>query len=1049
LAAQKKSTSQDAAVAKRAKPSAAPGGPSKAAKKTALKKTPKDTPAAKPQSAKKTPVKKTPVKASATRKAADKTTAAPESVAKKAAAEKTTDEKALAKTTKAALKKTGTAKTGVTTKAPVNKTQAKTTAAKTTAAKTTAAKTTAAKTTAAKKTSVKKAAAKTAPVASPESVAPAVKKSAMKKGSATKTKASDPSTTIDPSTGTDTDPHTDSGQNRTTDTTTAPSEAVPDHRAEEPVQKISYRRARRTVPQQRPRENGREMIARLRAERSAALGIERVDHVQRTSRNKAANRQLLESHARTRYWQPNRHPSRQTQGANAAGTPVTGQGDSFEINSTLPENTDSSDADKRSQIRDSLKAISSDTPGSSVTAGADQPGSMETAQTAALKNLAKSLTKPPATTPTNTLAEGDPIEDQNAANESASAEAGAGGEAGAKKTPGKTTRTSKRDQKQEQGAVRTPTGKAHKKLSNATSTQASRKRVTADTHSAPKSVPPKSSAPKPSAPKPSAPKGGRSAPDLKLVAPPEIQPETRRTAETQTVPLDMPTDTPEATATDSPTTEQLSPQQPSRGKTVSGANLRRRAATRTTSKAGETPESRLEQRLAIRRQAREAMLANRAAAQKLKMETRRELAAAKAKRHQALEAQKQKNKAAAKSQGGDAAAARAAVHHRRQSDRQSLTETRRKNFEARLTARLAARKDRGTASEQHMPHRQASDHDARQQNRADMQALSKARQDKAAADRARRQEDRQAQARASQKAVSARISSREQARLQKQEQRREALRQRAEMLEESARLDAKMQAESAYIISVERASDVPTFVGSGLAVDRPAPQPDPLAVALMGRDLADTDSGSSTETDSETGIDGGVGDVHGAHGPEMNGPEMNGAQAGYILDTTDEVMTEAEAIVAQAEAISAQAESLAEESVKLATETETLLAYQDDHPDTNLAGSDDDAFIHEVFGSGEEDMGEADLSEAELGNGHMDEDSGQDPASVPSSATGLESIDGLGEGMRDRLQQAGIIDLQALAGADLDALRDELGPISRLANLDAWQARAQELVNRL
>lgn len=67
-------------------------------------------------------------------------------------------------------------------------------------------------------------------------------------------------------------------------------------------------------------------------------------------------------------------------------------------------------------------------------------------------------------------------------------------------------------------------------------------------------------------------------------------------------------------------------------------------------------------------------------------------------------------------------------------------------------------------------------------------------------------------------------------------------------------------------------------------------------------------------------------------------------------------------------------------------------------------------------------------------------------ASVASPGLDLTDIQGLGAGMKDRLILAGIGDVAAMASADLGALRLELGAISRLANLDQWQADAKRLI---
>lgn len=63
-----------------------------------------------------------------------------------------------------------------------------------------------------------------------------------------------------------------------------------------------------------------------------------------------------------------------------------------------------------------------------------------------------------------------------------------------------------------------------------------------------------------------------------------------------------------------------------------------------------------------------------------------------------------------------------------------------------------------------------------------------------------------------------------------------------------------------------------------------------------------------------------------------------------------------------------------------------------------------------------------------------------------TQAIDLTAISGLGPGMRDRLQLAGIADVVALASADLDDVKAELGAISRFANLDQWQASAREIL---
>jgi len=59
----------------------------------------------------------------------------------------------------------------------------------------------------------------------------------------------------------------------------------------------------------------------------------------------------------------------------------------------------------------------------------------------------------------------------------------------------------------------------------------------------------------------------------------------------------------------------------------------------------------------------------------------------------------------------------------------------------------------------------------------------------------------------------------------------------------------------------------------------------------------------------------------------------------------------------------------------------------------------------------------------------------------------LTDIKGIGEAMSRRLEKEGITELEALIAVSPDALRSRLGPISALANVEAWQAHATELLN--
>ena len=58
---------------------------------------------------------------------------------------------------------------------------------------------------------------------------------------------------------------------------------------------------------------------------------------------------------------------------------------------------------------------------------------------------------------------------------------------------------------------------------------------------------------------------------------------------------------------------------------------------------------------------------------------------------------------------------------------------------------------------------------------------------------------------------------------------------------------------------------------------------------------------------------------------------------------------------------------------------------------------------------------------------------------------GFEKIGGIGPGLQLRLQDAGVYSIADLARADLDDLRRKLGAAGRLANLEAWRAKALAL----
>lgn len=64
--------------------------------------------------------------------------------------------------------------------------------------------------------------------------------------------------------------------------------------------------------------------------------------------------------------------------------------------------------------------------------------------------------------------------------------------------------------------------------------------------------------------------------------------------------------------------------------------------------------------------------------------------------------------------------------------------------------------------------------------------------------------------------------------------------------------------------------------------------------------------------------------------------------------------------------------------------------------------------------------------------------------SAAAMAPPLTALGGIGEAMSERLQQAGIEHLEDLLAISPEALRQRLGPVSALANVEGWQAEASE-----
>ncbi len=59
----------------------------------------------------------------------------------------------------------------------------------------------------------------------------------------------------------------------------------------------------------------------------------------------------------------------------------------------------------------------------------------------------------------------------------------------------------------------------------------------------------------------------------------------------------------------------------------------------------------------------------------------------------------------------------------------------------------------------------------------------------------------------------------------------------------------------------------------------------------------------------------------------------------------------------------------------------------------------------------------------------------------------LTSIKGIGEAMERRLEQAGIASVKDLTALSPDSIRERLGPVSALANVEAWQEQASALLS--
>lgn len=61
--------------------------------------------------------------------------------------------------------------------------------------------------------------------------------------------------------------------------------------------------------------------------------------------------------------------------------------------------------------------------------------------------------------------------------------------------------------------------------------------------------------------------------------------------------------------------------------------------------------------------------------------------------------------------------------------------------------------------------------------------------------------------------------------------------------------------------------------------------------------------------------------------------------------------------------------------------------------------------------------------------------------------TGFELVGGIGPGLQQRLIAAGIASLSELAEADVEALRENLGPAGRIANVAEWIRKARVIVD--
>jgi len=119
--------------------------------------------------------------------------------------------------------------------------------------------------------------------------------------------------------------------------------------------------------------------------------------------------------------------------------------------------------------------------------------------------------------------------------------------------------------------------------------------------------------------------------------------------------------------------------------------------------------------------------------------------------------------------------------------------------------------------------------------------------------------------------------------------------------------------------------------------------------------------------------------------------------------------------------------------------------------DPVLAAVDDDApEAADVDLSGDDDPSLGDDQRARFAaaaDAEPDDDGaswGRLQAFVAADA-GFEKIGGIGPGLQLRLQDAGVYSIADLARADLDDLRRKLGAAGRLANLEAWRAKALAL----